>query len=125
MTNLQKPPGPTRTGNALIWFSGGVLLISSLVKFVHQEKPVAYMRFLGYEDEKMYLIAAIEMLVALLFLVQATRALGLVLVSSYLGGAIAANVAFHPLNGSTPIVIFMFITPILEHCPQSLCWQAP
>ena len=108
MNDFKKLPPHTRLGNALIRFSGSLLLISSLVKFAHSAKPVAYMNFLGYEDEKMFLIAGLEMLGALLFLRQATRLAGLLLVSSYLGGAIAAHLASHPLNGNTPIVIFMF-----------------
>ena len=108
MNDFKKLPPHTRLGNALIRFSGSLLLISSLVKFAHSAKPVAYMNFLGYEDEKMFLIAGLEMLGALLFLRQATRSAGLLLVSSYLGGAIAAHLASHPLNGNTPIVIFMF-----------------
>ena len=97
MTDSQKSQRRIRIGNALIRFGGVVLLFSSLVKFAHLAKPVAYMSFLGYQDGKMFLIAAIEMVIGVLFLLRATRAPGLLLVSSYFGGAIAAHLASSPL----------------------------
>ena len=117
MTDSQKIQGRIRIGNALIRFAGIVLLISSLVKFAHPAKPVAYMSFLGYEDGRMFLIAAIEMVIGILFLRRATRVAGLLFVSSYLGGAIAAHLASHPLNSSAPIVLFNFQHPYLGTLP--------
>lgn len=114
--SLQIPPR-VRSGNALIRFAGIVLLFSSLVKFAHPAKPVAYMSFLGYENEKMYLIAAVELVIGILFLRRRTRAVGLPLLSSYLGGAIAAHLASHPLNSSAPIVVFNFHHPYLGTLP--------
>jgi len=117
MIDSQKSRTRIQIGNALIRFSGVVLLVSSLVKFAHPAKPVAYMSFLGYQDGKMFLIAAIEMVIGVLFLRRATRAVGLLLVSSYFGGAIAAHLASHPLNSSAPIIIFNFHHPYLGTLP--------
>jgi hypothetical protein len=104
MTKLKN--GRTRAGNTLIILSGVVLAFSSVVKFLHPAKAVAYMQFLGYENSKLFLIASLELLIALLFLNRSTRSIGLPLVSGYLGGAIAAHLAFHPLTGNVPIVVF-------------------
>lgn len=120
MTGPQKLQRRIQIGNALIRFGGVVLLFSSLVKFAHLAKPVAYMSFLGYQDGKMFLIAAIEMVIGVLFLLRATRAPGLLLVSSYFGGAIAAHLASHPLNSSAPIVVFNFHHPYLGALPAML-----
>ena len=117
MTDGQKLQTRIRIGNALIRFAGIVLLFSSLIKFAHPAKPVAYMSFLGYQDGKMFLVAAIEMVIGVLFLWRATRALGLLLVSSYFGGAIAAHLASHPMNSSAPIVVFNFHHPYLGALP--------
>jgi hypothetical protein len=117
MIDSQKNQARFWIGTALIRFAGIVLLFSSLVKLAHPAKPVAYMSFLGYQDEKMFLIAAIEMIIGILFLRRATRALGLLLVSSYFGGAIAAHLASHPLNSSAPIVVFNFHHPYLGALP--------
>lgn len=117
MTDSQKIHRRIRAGNALIQFGAIVLVFSSLVKFAHAAKPIAYMSFLGYDDAKMYLIAAIEMVTGILFLRCRTRAIGLPLVSSYLGGAIAAHLASHPLNSSAAIVVFNFHHPYLGTLP--------
>jgi hypothetical protein len=117
MTDSQQSQARIRIGNALIRFAGIVLLFSSLVKLTHPAKPVAYMSFLGYQDGKMFLIAAIEIVIGILFLWRATRAVGLLLVSSYFGGAIAAHLASHPLNSSAPIVVFNFHHPYLGALP--------
>jgi len=58
-----------------------------------------------------------EMVIGVLFLKRATRAFGLLLVSSYFGGAIAAHLASHPLNSSAPIVVFNFHHPYLGALP--------
>lgn len=117
MTDSQKIRKRTGTGNALIRFSGGVLLLSALVKSAQFAKPVAYMNFLGYDTGKMLLIAAMEIGIALLFLRRTTRAVGLLLLSAYFGGAISAHLASHPLNSSAPIVIFNFHHPYLGALP--------
>jgi len=117
MTDSQKNQARIRFGNSLIRFAGIVVLFSSLVKLAHPAKPVAYMSFLGYQDEKMFLVAAIEIIIGILFLRRATRAVGLLLVSSYFGGAIAAHLASHPLNSSAPIVVFNFHHPYLGALP--------
>ena len=117
MTDCQKLQSRIRIGNTLIRFVGIVLLFSSLIKFAYPAKPVAYMSFLGYQHGKMFLVAAIEMVSGALFLWRATRALGLLLVSSYFGGAIAAHLASHPLNSSAPIVVFNFHHPYLGALP--------
>ena len=43
------------------------------------------MRFLGYTDEKLYVIAAIELIIAIVFLARPTRVFGTMLASGYLG----------------------------------------
>jgi len=97
-----------RVGHRLIAFSGGILAISAFVKFLHPAKAVAYMAFLGYTDEKLYVVAVIELIIAIVFLRRSTRLFGTMLVSGYLGGAIAAHLAHHPLTGNAPIVVFNY-----------------
>lgn len=68
----------------------------------------------------MYLIAAIEVFIGVVFLRRATRTVGLLLLSSYFGGAIAAHLASHPLNSSAPIVVFNFHHPYLGALPAMM-----
>lgn len=81
------------------------------------------MASLGYEGGAYFLVAGLELMVAIIFWVRATRLLGLLLVSAYLGGAISAhladghisharssNMAFmlgHPLAGVIPAGLFL------------------
>lgn len=97
-----------RIGHRLVAFSGGILAVSSLVKFFHPAKAVAYMQFLGYTDEKLYVIAALELIIAIVFLTRSTRMFGTMLASGYLGGAVAAHLAHHPLTGDAPIIVFNY-----------------
>lgn len=106
-----------RMGQRLIAFAGIVLLVSAGVKFLHPAKAVNYMAFLGYRDEKLFLIAAIELAVGILFLNRGTRPAGAMLVSAYFGGAIAAHLAEHPLTGTAPILVFNFHHPYLGTVP--------
>jgi hypothetical protein len=106
-----------RWGRRLIQFSGVVLIISSMVKFLHPARAVAYMTFLGYSDEKLFLIAAMEAVIAFLFLRSSTRAAGLLLLSSYFCGAIAAHIAYHPITSSAPIIVFDGLHPYIGSLP--------
>src|SRR5262252_8196754 len=97
-----------RLGHRSVAFSGAILGISSFVKFLHPAKAVAYMQFLGYTDEKLYVVAGIELAIAVVFLVPRTRLFGTMLASGYLGGAVAAHLAHHPLTGDAPIIVFNY-----------------
>jgi hypothetical protein len=108
MTGTREADWRVRTGEYLIKFTGTVLLISAGVKILHPVRAVNYMAFLGYVDEKLFLIAAIELITAMLFLYRPTRMAGAMLVSAYFGGAIAAHLADHPLSGSAPIIVFNY-----------------
>ena len=94
-------------GKALIRFSIAILILSSLVKFWHPPKVVEYMGSMGYEGGTFFFVAALELFCAVLFLLPATRPLGLLLVSSYLGVAIASHVAFHRTTVGGPFLTFM------------------
>lgn len=84
-----------RWGNAMIQFCGWVLIGSSIVKFLHLSGAMDYMASMGYERGTLNLVAVVELSSAVLFLVRRTRLLGLLLVSSYLGAAIAGHLAIH------------------------------
>jgi len=120
MTDTRETNRGVRAGERLITFAGAVLSISAAVKFLHPAKAVNYMAFLGYVDEKLFLIAAIESLTAALFLYRPTRFAGTMLLSAYLGGAIAAHLADHPLTGSAPIIVFNYHHHYLGTLPAAI-----
>ena len=79
------------TGNVLIAVGGIMLLGSAGAKFAHVPKVVTELGAMGFDGNKLIFIAALEVLSALLFLIPPTRAAGMLLVSSFLGGAIATH----------------------------------
>jgi DoxX-like protein len=98
-------------GNVLIHFSVFALVLSSAVKFLHPAKAVAYMGSLGYNGGTLYLVAGLELFSGAVFLFPSTRILGLLLVSSYLGGAISAHLAHHPAVAGGPFLVYMLSHP--------------
>jgi uncharacterized membrane protein YphA (DoxX/SURF4 family) len=99
--------------NVLIRFCGYGLILSSLVKFAHPPRAVAYMASMGFEGGTFFLVAVLELIVAVLFLVPATRRIGLLLVSSYLGGAIAAHLSVHRFFVGGPFLVYMATHPYI------------
>lgn len=120
MTDSTIHKGRLRLANSLVRFSGAVLLIGSVVKFLHPAKAVAYMAFFGFRDERLLLVAMLELVVSILFLLRSTRSIGLLLASAYLGGAIAVHVAHYTEVANTPILKFDSSHPYLGCIPAVL-----
>ncbi len=109
-----------RLGNVLIYFCAAGLLVSAAVKFLAPPKPVAYMSYLGYEHGTLFFVATLELLTALAFFFRPTRSAGLLLVSAYFGGAIAAHLANHPFVGGGPFLTFNAVHHYLGTLPATL-----
>lgn len=108
------------TGNILISLGSVLLVGSSVAKFAHVPKVAAELAAMGFDGNRLLAIAAVEILAALLFLVRSTRSLGLLLVSAYMGGAIATHVG----HGSSPlqpafVLALLWLGAYLSH-PQIL-----
>ena len=79
------------TGNVLMVLGGVVLIASAMSKFAQVPRVVAELGAMGFEGGRITFIATLEVISAFLFLVPKTRSIGLLLVSSYMGGAIATH----------------------------------
>src|ERR1700752_1615472 len=79
-------------GNVLTFLPGFALGMSSLLKCARVPGVVHEMALAGFADGKLLLIAALEIVSAVLFLFPKTRSLGLLFVSAFLGGAICTHV---------------------------------
>jgi len=79
------------TGNILMILGGVMLIGSSIAKFAHVPAVVNQLGAMGFTGNRLTFIAVLEMVSAVLFLIPLTRSGGLLLVSSYLGGAIATH----------------------------------
>lgn len=100
-------------GITLVRSVGVALVVSSFVKFSHPSPVVDYMGSMGYQDGTYYVIAAGELVIAVMLLVARSRWLGLLLASAYLGGAVAAHVAIHRYAVGGPFLEFMATNPFV------------
>lgn len=81
----------SRIGNFIIFLLGIALVASATAKFAHVPKVAEEMGLMGLTGPRLTFVAVLELLSALLFLASSTRSLGLLLVSAFLGGAIATH----------------------------------
>jgi hypothetical protein len=94
--------------NVFMFFGGLALIGSGLAKLAHVPKVVTQMGAFGFDGNRLMLIAVIEIVSAALFLVPITRSIGLLLVSAYMGGAIATHIG----HGQSPIQPAFLLTLI-------------
>lgn len=78
-------------GNVLIFLPGLAVMMSSVLKFAGVPAVVHTMAAEGFSGGKLTLVATLEILSAALFLYPRTRALGVLMLSSFLGGAICTH----------------------------------
>jgi len=94
--------------NILIFLPSIALLASSFTKLAHVPAIVTQMTVVEFSGSKLMVVAVLEFASAVIFLVPKTRPLGLLLVSSYLGGAIAVQLG-HSLPPEPPAVLLALI----------------
>jgi hypothetical protein len=115
-------PSPVRlrTGNGLIYFSSFLLLGSAAAKLLRVQPVAIRMAALGFFGGKLIFIAFLEIASALLFAYQRTRSFGLLMLSAYLGGAIAVHVGHDqlPLQAAT-VLAGVWLSVWLRY-PESL-----
>jgi hypothetical protein len=80
------------TGRILSAIPVLVLLMSATFSFVRAEQAAEGMKKFGYPEDKVVLIAVLEIVCALLYAFPRTAVLGAILMTAYLGGAVATHV---------------------------------
>ena len=95
-------------GNIVITLTGILLVGSAAAKLAHIPKVMTQMATLGFGGNRLLFIGGLELASALLFLLPLTRSWGILLVSSYLGGAIATHVQ-HDLPIVVPSILLLVI----------------
>ena len=114
-------------GLVLVLVSGALLAVSATLKFAGVPGVVRQMAADGFAGDKLLFIATLEVLCTALFLWPRTRSIGLLLVSSYLGGAICVHVQLGEYPKALPpaaILSLAWIGTCLRH-PQALWSFAP
>jgi hypothetical protein len=119
--------GKTRriAGLVLICLGSIVLIGSAGAKFAHVPKVVNEMGAMGFDGGRLTMIAVTEIASALLFLLPFTRSIGLLLVSAYMGGAIATHVQHgQPFIQPAVVLAILWAGTWLRH-PQILWSMNP
>ncbi|HSP17676.1 MAG TPA: DoxX family protein [Thermoanaerobaculia bacterium] len=107
-------------GNVFLTFPGLILIASSFAKFARVPAVAGPLANLGFFGERLQFIAVLEVVSALLFLIPRTRAVGLVLVSAYMGGAIAAHLGHgEPISQPAVILVLFWVATTVRH-PEAL-----
>ncbi len=97
---LQTPTAAGRSWNSSLW-TGRVLsaipvlamLLSACIKLVRQPQAVEFfVSKFGYPDSSLVPIGVLELACVVVYVIPRTAVLGAVLVSTYLGGAVATHV---------------------------------
>jgi len=98
-----------------------VVTMSAIVKFAGVPGVVHNMAADGFSDGKLTLVAALEILSAALFLFPRTRSFGVLVLSSFLGGAICTHVQMSEYAkgiGTSILLTLAWIGTWLRH-PQA------
>lgn len=94
-TYMNSPPSPKWmhwVGWLLAVLPALMLLMSAVMKFVKPPDMMENMAKFGWDEKPMLILGIIEMTATILFLIPQTAVLGAVLLTGYLGGAIATHV---------------------------------
>jgi hypothetical protein len=119
-SNASVGKGRRIVGLVLICMGSIVLIGSAGAKFAHVPKVVNELGAMGFDGERLTMIAVAEVISALLFLLPFTRSIGLLLASAYMGGAIATHVQHgQPFIQPAMILTIIWAGAWLRH-PQVL-----
>ena len=107
-----------RTGNVLTYFVGILLFVSAGLKFA-VPKVIEQMGLIGFSGGRLHFIAVLECISAALFVNPKTRSFGLLMVSAYLGGAIAAHMGHGQLGFQPAIILALFWLATWLRAPET------
>jgi DoxX-like family len=93
-------------GNVVVFSCGLLLVGSAAAKFAHVPRVVGQLGAMGFDGNRLMLIAVLETITAVLFLMRPARSAGLLLVSAFLGGAIATHIQ----HGHSPAQPIFFLS---------------
>lgn len=105
-------PRPARVGYVLTALAALFLAFDTLMKLLRLAPAVEGTVALGYPAGTVFVIGAIELVALVLYLVPRTSVLGALVMTGYLGGAIATHVRVgNPLVSHTlfPIYVALFV----------------
>jgi hypothetical protein len=106
-----------RIADNVLMILGGVMLIgSSSAKFAHVPAVVTQLGAMGLTGNRLIFVAVLEIVSAVLFLTPLTRSGGLLLVSSFMGGAIATHLQHgEPIIQPSFVLFLIWLGTWLRH----------
>jgi hypothetical protein len=105
-----------KTGNILILVAGLVLLGSAAAKLAQLPPVVAQMSANGFSGARLQIVAVLEVVSTVLFLAPRTRSAGLLMISAFLGGAIATHMGHgEPIFGPAIVLTLLWLGAWLRH----------
>jgi hypothetical protein len=113
----------SRIGATSVYVLSFLLAASALLKFIRFPQPAAQLAELGFGGIKLFWIAALEIASSTLFAYPRTRSFGILMISSYLGGAIATHVGHDQPAFRPAVVLALFWVACWLRHPQML-WGA-
>ncbi len=112
MTSDRQGPG----SKAMIWIGwllsvlpSLMLLLSGGMKLVKPEEVVKGFEHLGYPEHLALALGVVEIGCTLVYLVPRTAALGAILLTGYLGGAVATHVRLLEMQFLAPLVLGVLV----------------
>ncbi len=112
-------------GTVLITLCSMLLLASATAKLAQVPPVVNQLAAAGFSPHKVIFVALLEITSSLLFLIPATRSIGLLLISGFLGGAIATHLQHsQSLAGPSVILVLVWLGAWLRH-PEVLRSRYP
>ncbi len=118
MATENPPLGARRlyAGTVLVVLPGLMLIGSALAKLAHVPPIAEELGGMGFTGGRLTFIAILEIASALLFLISSTRSVGLLLVSSFLGGAIATHLQHaKPIVQPALVLLLVWLGTWLRH----------
>jgi hypothetical protein len=109
-------------GNILVVLPGLIVAMSELMKLARVPRLVNYMAAAGFSGNKISLVAGLGLSSVLLFLYPRTRSIGILLLSTFLGGAICLHVQrgeYAEALGPAMLLVLAWIGTAIRH-PQVL-----
>lgn len=70
----------------------GVMIVSGVMKFIRPPGFDDGIAHLGWDADKIFFVGVVEILIAVIYLIPRTAVLGAILLTAYMGGAIATHV---------------------------------
>ena len=111
-------------GTALITLCSILLLESAMAKLAHVPAVVNQLAAVGFSPHKIVFVAMLEITGSLIFLIPSTRSIGLLLVSAFLGGAIATPLQpSQSIAGPSVILVLIWLGAWLRHPEVLRSWQ--